>query len=251
MQLTILGSSPSFAAPDDASSGYLIDDDSFHLLVDCGHGILGILRSMIDLSRLNGIIISHMHPDHIFDLVPLRYAYFFERLPGVPLWLPPDGFGVLERLQSAVGLPDNFFTGTFQVQQYWPERSLDMGPLRITFAPTRHYISGYAMRFHSNGDSGRTLTYTADTGWTQPVVDLARDAHLALVEASVPEYHSEEDSYGHLTPDLAGQLAREAGVERLVITHYYHPARDLISRKAADAFGGPVLLAESRMTIPL
>ena len=52
--------------------------------MDCGSGIAGRIPQHVPANRLHGVAISHLHPDHYFDLVPLYYMLKF----GEPR--PPD-----------------------------------------------------------------------------------------------------------------------------------------------------------------
>lgn len=244
MKLTVLGMSPAFPNPNGASSGYLLESGTTHVLIDCGHGVGGRLEAAIDPRDLRAIVISHMHPDHFFDLVPLTYAFRFvyTNAPPVPLLLPPAGLEVLTGLQSALDLSDSFFAEYFDVREYEPASELPLGDVTVRFAPTQHYIDTYAMRFSADGAG--SLIYSADTGWSEEVIELARNASLALVESTSSVYPEEETFHGHLTPELAGRLAREAGVERLVLTHYWMPLGERLRSEAERTFGRPVELAE-------
>jgi ribonuclease BN (tRNA processing enzyme) len=56
----------------------------------------------------------------------------------------------------------------------------------------------------------------------------------------------------HLTPEQAGELAREAGARQLVLTHFYPPVENTDpARVAGGRFGGPVTAARDgdRFTI--
>jgi ribonuclease BN (tRNA processing enzyme) len=97
------------------------------------------------------------------------------------------------------------------------------------------------MRF--TGSENRALVYSSDTAWTERVLKLMRGASLAIVEASVPVYHSDNERLGHLTPELAGRMAREAGVERLVVTHCADRNAEITLQRASEAFGKRVALA--------
>jgi ribonuclease BN (tRNA processing enzyme) len=251
LQLTILGSSPSFANAGGASSGYLASTDATEVLVDCGHGIVGKLQQYANPRSLSAVIISHMHPDHIFDLVPLKYAFLFQSIPSIPLWLPPGGIDTLARLQAAVGLDADFFSQSFAVAEYDPQETLGIGVLEIRFAATKHYIPGNAMRFSTAADGVGDLFFSADTGWTVSVLELARDAALALVEASVLDESHLEPPPGHLSGKQAGRFGREAGVGRLVLTHYYGPIAKQLLEDARRAFGGDVELAREGQTFTI
>lgn len=249
VELTILGASPALPNPGGASSGYLVREDDTALLVDCGHGVVGVLRTVLDVRGLSSIVISHMHPDHFFDLVPLSYAYHFGNLPAVPLYLPPNGLPIMSALEKAVGLESGFFARIFDLRRYDPEETLEVGPLSIRFAPTKHYVPGYAMRFQDG--TGNELVYSSDTALTTAVVDLARGASVAVFESSVPEYGHAGERDGHLDARTAGEMARSADVGMLVITHYPSSQADDVARFASDAFGKPVILAREgeRITV--
>lgn len=125
------------------------------------------------------------------------------------------------------------------------------------------YSRSYAFRIEAGG---RAIVYTGDTGWSERVVDLARGADLlvsevidiagveqamrrnpAIPESALPALlaHMEQD---HLTPRQVGEMAKAAGVGRVVLTHLVPGGDDETesSRYAADVaevFGGPVIVA--------
>lgn len=250
MNLRIIGCGLSFPSPGGASSGYLVESDAARVLVDCGHGVVGKLEAALDLRDLSAIVISHMHPDHFLDLVPLKYAFFFQDIPPVPLLLPPDGRQVLERLQPSLGLADTFFADTFDLAEYDPGSDLGLSGLSIRFAPTLHFVPGYALRI-SKSPGTPALFYSSDTGWTEPVVDLARGAALGLVEATLAEYPPDEEWHGHMTARLAGELGRVAGIPTLVLTHYFSRVAERLQKEAEAGFRGRVEVAQEGQVYPV
>src|SRR5579884_427974 len=244
MDLTILGSSPATENAGGACSGYLVSTGHTRLLVDCGHGVVSVLREVTELKALSAILISHMHPDHFFDLVPLAYGFLFGKVPSIPLFLPPDGAQTLHDLAAAVRLPEGFFERLFQISTYDPTASLRCGEVTITFAHTRHAIPAYAMRFVHDG---RALFYSSDTAPDHRVAALMQDADVALVEATAPLYSEDSDSATiHLDAPSAGRRAREAGVRALILTHTWYPVAAETLSLGGEAFGGPISLARER-----
>jgi ribonuclease BN (tRNA processing enzyme) len=250
MNLRIIGCGLSFPSPGGASSGYVVESQSERLLVDCGHGVVGKLEAALDLRDLSAIVISHMHPDHFLDLVPLKYAFFFQGIPPIPLLLPPGGRQVLERLQPSLGLADAFFADSFDPAEYEPVAVLDLAGFSIRFASTQHFIPGYAMRI-SESPTAPALFYSSDTGWTEPVVSLARGAALGLVEATLLDYPPDEEWHGHMTARLAGKLGRVAGIRRLVLTHYFTPVAQRLQEEAEAGFEGRVEVAKEGQVYPV
>ncbi len=74
MRLRVLGKSPSWQDAGGACSGYLLEDGECAVLIDCGNGVFSKLRSYRDYTRVNAIVISHLHADHFLDLIPYAYA---------------------------------------------------------------------------------------------------------------------------------------------------------------------------------
>jgi len=91
--------------------------------------------------------------------------------------------------------------------------------------------------------------YTGDTGPSSKLARWAAGADLLLAECSLPADLAMEM---HLTPEQAGDLAREAGARRLVLTHFYPPVENSDPARTASArFTGPVSAARDgdRFTI--
>jgi ribonuclease BN (tRNA processing enzyme) len=103
--------------------------------------------------------------------------------------------------------------------------------------------------------AGRSLAYSADTGQTDAVLRLARDADLLLCEASLvePGPGGKDLPEGvHLTGRQAGQYATRAGAGQLVLTHlapWNDPGR--VVDEASQAFAGPMSLAASGVSMVL
>jgi ribonuclease BN (tRNA processing enzyme) len=120
------------------------------------------------------------------------------------------------------------------------QTAIDLGGTVFTFWRNIHPDPCFSMRIENKG---RVLTYIADTEWTDRLVDAARNADLLICESSLYNPYKKVVP-GHLTAGEAGQIAREAGAGRLVLSHLPHFGRheDLVEQAAA-VFEGPVELA--------
>ena len=60
-------------------------------------------------------------------------------------------------------------------------------------------------------------------------------------------------AHGHLTARQAATVAAEAGVRRLVLTHFSqrYPDPQRFADEAAAVFGGEVVVAEDLQTVPV
>jgi ribonuclease BN (tRNA processing enzyme) len=245
MEVIVAGSSAAVPAPGDACSGYLVRAGGRCLLLDCGSGALGRVLAEVSPAQLDAIVISHFHPDHYLDLVPLRYALRYGGSAArPPLYVPPGGATFLAALGHALRGRDEFFSASFALAEYDPCTGLDLGAVRIRFQRTRHDVPTYAMRVEGE----RVLVYTADTAEDPALAAFAAGADLLLCEATVPADPGAVHPGLHLTAPQAGTLGRAAGAKRLVLTHFW-PGFDRaqIAAEAAETFGAsPELAAPGR-----
>jgi ribonuclease BN (tRNA processing enzyme) len=232
-------------------SSYAVDGPDGTLLLDCGPGALeSVWRSGV-IDRLGALFISHMHLDHVLDLVPWTTATTREGLerrlgaaPSLPLWVPAGrGPAVLEAMQAAFGHGLDRVHETFDLREYDVGDTVRACGLELTFVRTAHPEPCFAPRCT---DGEATLVYSADTTAAPELERHAAGADLLLCEATYVEPGPDLERYGHMTGERAADLAARAGVGRLVLTHVM-PFEDENAenlRRTRARFDGPVDLAE-------
>lgn len=232
---TVLGCCGSYPGPGGACSSYLVEDGSVRLWVDAGSGSLANLQRHLTLDRVDAILLSHEHVDHWSDIEGFSVAsHYALDLPPVPLYAPT---GLRRRFRGEAG--------AFTWHEVSDGDSVALGDITVRFRRTDHGPETLAMRFDS---AGRALGYTADTGPAWPVDALGEDLDVLLCEAS---YLSDrEGTLQHLSARQAGAAARQAGAQRLVLTHL----QPIIDRSAArseaeSTFGADVEVAQEGMVI--
>lgn len=254
MRITVLGKSPSWQDADGACSGYLVEEDGFRLLIDCGNGVFGKLRSACDYVDVDAVLITHLHADHILDLVPFSYALSYApRQQPVPvagwpgtdhparpaLHAPPGARKVFRHLARCWGQED-LVEKAFSLTEYEPHEPLSVGPFRVRLREVPHFITTFAVELSSHGSR---FTFSADCSPNQELVDFAQDTQLLLIEATLPR-PERTGIRGHLTPGEAGEHGQRAGAERLILTHYSDEMDAGWARaEAMESYGGPVELA--------
>ena len=249
----VAGSSCSIPRPARACSSYLVDDGETPLALDLGTGALANLRRHVDYDRLGAVVISHMHADHFIDLIPLRYALRYGARPRagkLPVYLPPGGLAMLERLCATFASEGgDFLNDVFTLHEYDPAATLRLGAATLRFAHTAHYIPAFAMRWERDDAS---VVYSADTAPDPRVVALARGAGVFVCEATLLHGQTETGMRGHSSAADAALMAREAGVQRLVLTHYSESstAADL-DDPAREIFRGDVAVADDHLELLL
>jgi ribonuclease BN (tRNA processing enzyme) len=256
VQITVLGKSPAWQDADGACSGYLVQEDGYALLLDCGNSVFSKLRRHLDYVDVDAVLLSHLHADHFLDLIPFSYALTYAPRqqpvpvagwPGTSSPARPELFaprGATEMFRHIVGCWGNegLIEGAFAMQEYDPWDELEAGPFRIRFCEVPHFTRTFAVELASNGH-GR-FTYSADCSPNEQLVSFARGTDLLLIEATLPRPERTGER-GHLTPAEAGQHGREAGAKRLVITHFSDELdAEWAREEAAAAFGAPTELAK-------
>lgn len=253
MRVTVLGKSPAWQDAGGACSGYLVEEGSTSVLADCGNGVFGKLRRVRDYTRTDAVVISHMHADHFFDLIPYAFALAYApRQQPVPIarWsgasdparpalhLPPGGLAVLGTMTDAIGAP-GLIEQAFDAEEFDPGRPLRVGSLEMTFQAVPHFIPTWAIGFRGEGH----FVYGADHRPNDEIVEFAGGAGLLMLEATLPRPERSGER-GHMTPAESGSLAERAGAARLVLTHVSDEMDALWVRAEAEReFSGPVSLA--------
>jgi ribonuclease BN (tRNA processing enzyme) len=216
MKLTVVGCAGTFPGPDSACSSYLLEQDGFRLLVDAGNGSTGVLQKSIGLLDIDAVLISHLHGDHYLDLVTYTYArrYHPDGYPGsLPVHGPSD---IREHIAGAFGRPvDDLLDAVYEFYPVSGPTRVGIGPFDIELGRVNHPIETYGMRFTAGG---RTLAYSADSGVSDDLVKLARQADVFLCEASYLEGEDNPPDI-HLTGKQAAEHAGRADVGRLLLTH--------------------------------
>ncbi len=244
MKLTVIGWWGAYPGPNSASSGYLIEDSGSEedesLLLDCGSGVLSKLYEYTDLNRVNNVILSHYHADHVADIGCMQYAAkvqmsLNERREPLSIYghTLSDFFKSLSYENVSIGKP--FEEGT----------PLVIGPFTFHFKRTLHPGHAFAIRIDSAGTS---LGYSGDTGWDKELIEFFEGVDLLLCESSL--YNKFKGRVeGHLTAGEAGRLAMEAGARELILTHLPHfgDHKELVA-EASEEYNGKIRLAFSGLT---
>jgi ribonuclease BN (tRNA processing enzyme) len=246
IRFTILGKSPAWQDRDGACTGYLARVGELRLLIDCGNGVFAKLRAHEAYERVDDVVLSHLHADHMVDLAPFAYALTYgptlrEGRPG--LHGPSGTRRVLRELCGAWGHA-SLVEDAFDLHEYEQDAELALADARLRFQAVPHYIPSNAIELRDAG-TGKRLVLSGDCGPNEELVAFAQGADLLLIESTrVGGEKDPEGEPGHLTAPQAGAIARRAGVARVVLTHFSDQLdRDELRRLAEAAFDGPVELA--------
>lgn len=213
MILTVLGRYGPYPRPGGACSGYLVEDGTTHVLIDCGAGVLSRLMEYLRPEQLDAIVLSHLHFDHCSDLFVMRYALDQQNVPEgaekrrVPLYLPDEPFETRKAITNGALFDPHTVKGGDEIT---------IGSLTFAFTPMAHPVPVNGMRI--TGKSGTSLFFTGDT---KPYPGMERGAANADALLADACFVDATQTGPHLNVKQACQLARDAGVKTLYLTHLW------------------------------
>ena len=213
-ELTVLGAGPAWSdRPGSSGAAYLLRSGAAAILLDLGHGSFARLIQAIEPSTLDAIVISHLHPDHFIDLVPLRHYLAYQLDP--PRHVRVVGpAGLADRIDALHDRP-GFTAATLDCEPY-PIEPFTIGgftiePRRVTHTPDSH-----AVRI-ARGD-GPGLVYSGDCGVADDLAPLIRAGDTLLVEVSFGAGPVPTGSL-HLDAPAIATLAARTRPGRVLLTH--------------------------------
>jgi ribonuclease BN (tRNA processing enzyme) len=254
IKATILGSGTCVPSLKRSSCSVLVEAGDQKIILDAGPGTMHrLLETNNEIFNINQVIFSHFHPDHTGELVSFIFAnkYPDKDRRKVPL-----------TLIGGKGFKD-FFKGLKKVYGEWIELSpgilkiveldnnkachMDFQSFRLDSTPVNHRPESIALKITSR--NGYSLVYSGDTGFSENLIPLALNTDLFICESALPDHL---ETPGHLTPSLAGEIASQANVSLLVLTHFYPECDQVdIANQCRRTYNGKLVLAEDLMTFEL
>jgi ribonuclease Z len=238
----VLGTAASVPDADHDTVGYVLRGTDWAVLIECGGSPLyRLARLGIEREELEAVILTHGHADHIYGLPMLVQGLWLGgREESLPIYGPLQALDRARQLLELFTLAkrEDMFEIEWKQIPLRPHRAvLSLHGIEITASPVNHASEEtVALRLFSPA-TGQTLVYSSDTEPSSSLADLAAGANLLIHEAA-------GESRGHSSPAQAAEVAREAGVAHLLLTHYPVADTDLEQwRQRASGQGIEVDLA--------
>jgi ribonuclease Z len=267
-ELVFLGTSASAPSVHRGLSSAVVLYQEYRFLVDCGEGTQRqLLRSGLGFRRLDRILLTHGHLDHILGLGGLASTFGrWEAIDRLEIW---GGRWALDRVEMLMDVVFGPTKRPLEIEFYDVERGslleddsftlyafpvIHRGPgcFGYVFAekPRRSFLAEKAdelgvPRGPERGklvkgetivlDSGivvqpddvlgpvqpgAKLVFVGDASTTRNLMEVSRGADALVIEATYVDRESEmAQEFGHLTARQSAQLASDAGVSALILTH--------------------------------
>ncbi|MCI0572870.1 MAG: 3',5'-cyclic-nucleotide phosphodiesterase [Myxococcaceae bacterium] len=201
MKLQVLGCHGG-ELPSCRSTCFLVDDV---LALDAG--ALTSTLSLERLCRVDHVLITHSHLDHVKDLPLMADLVVGRRKTPVTLWASTACARTLrENLFNDALWPDFTRIPTrknpvLRIRSFRPGSTFQVGPFRVRSVPVSHPVESCGFVIRSDGCA---LAISGDTGPTErfwKVLNATEDLQALLVETSFPNGLQQlADVSGHLTP---------------------------------------------------
>jgi ribonuclease Z len=284
-ELTFLGTSAAAPSIHRGLSAQILSYRDQRFLIDCGEGTQRqILRSGLGFRRLNRILITHGHLDHILGLAGLLSTFSrWEAIEKLEIWAGEYAMERIHDLLFGVVLRGAKPLFELDLRIIEPGLLIEEGDLRVTAFPVTHrgpgcfgflfeerekrpfladradelgipagpvrkeLVSGKKVRLPDgrriNPDDvlgpprrGARFMHVGDCGSTRGLAAFAQDADALVIEATYLSYEAElANQFGHLTAAAAAELALEAGVGSLYLTHISRRYRERDIQAEAEA----------------
>lgn len=206
MKLTILGFMGGYPADGVGTTAYLLESHGFHLLMDVGSGAVLALEKHLDPKKLDALILTHYHPDHIADMGVLQHIFQLKE--------PDKVLPIYGHTESPLHqLRDHTFTKGIDYEGNEP---ITIGPFRISFLKTAHPVPCYALAI-TEEETGKKLVFTADSGYLEAFIPFSKNADVLLADTNF--FRGQEGHKVHMTPLEVGKIAEAANVQKLILTH--------------------------------
>jgi len=195
------------------------------------------------------LLYTHIHPDHIADLVPFLFACKYSDLPRQEDLLCLGGSGFkhhVDQLKKIYGSwiePQSYH---LVIKEIFGNPFL-FRELKISAKPMAHLPESVGYRIELK--DGKSMAISGDTDYCKNMIDLALEVDLLILECSFPD---EKKVEGHLTPSLAGRIGSESRCKKLLLIHFY-PVCDQfdILKQVREVYRGEVIMGEDLMRIKI
>ena len=240
--ITLLGTGTCQIEHERRASSVLLALDGLPILFDCGHGIVQrLLEAGVQHNQLNHIILSHFHPDHVSDLIPLLHAGAWSRRDprrtNLHIYGPAGTQKLVDGLMSVFGA-SSFTQPSYAVQVH----EVMEGPFEIG---THHFefislppANNHGLRFTWNG---KRYAITGDSHFHEQEIAFLSQVDLAIIDS------------GHLEDAEIVKLAAQSQAKVIVCSHLYREldAINLQSQASDAGYRGTIVIGRDFMSFVL
>ncbi len=239
MKLTCFGKYGPYPKGGKSTSCYMLEHEGKNIIIELGCGALSKVLEKLRIADIDAVFLSHLHADHMGDMLTLRYALKASKVSGeieepIPVYLPAKPEPESQMLSSNPMMDTRFIDDDMNTQLFG---------LNISFAFMPHPYPSYAMKFEAEG---KTFVYSGDTKENDRLAPFAKDADLFLMEAALLEKDVHSSS-AHLSAVEAGKIGKQSGAKKMLVTHLFpnYDPEDVLE-EVRRSYKGAQLIEENK-----
>jgi len=219
MKLTILGSGYFIPTKTRNNSGYLLEIANELILLDSGSGVLRqYLKTDRSLWEISKIFYSHLHLDHIADLLPILFTRKYSEPENqedteLLIFAHKDFLPIIEGYE-------NLF-GKWIINEKFPYsfRPIEPGNYSFTSFEVKVFQGNHtpqSLMYSFKDSTGKLLLYASDTDLSDELILASKGVDLLIIECSCTDT---DPKPGHMTPAKIAMLIQEAKPKITLLTH--------------------------------
>ncbi len=254
MKLTVLGAGTFVAEINRTASGYLLEIEDKKIIFDFGRGtIRNLLELGHNLENLDKIFISHVHADHLLELINFIIHLVInpdkKRKYGLDISdkkyqvYGPEGLkNSINSILDAVSFNKQNLEEIISIKEIAPKQILTFDNYTIVPFQAMHNKGLNALGYRVK-KSEKIFFYSGDTTYCESIIEGAKDADLAIIEACL------KSSENHMNGIEAGLVATKANVKLLMLTHIARTYLSDVEEDLRKTYGGKYLIAEDKLCV--
>ncbi|MGC9057197.1 MAG: MBL fold metallo-hydrolase [Candidatus Saccharicenans sp.] len=255
VKVTFLGTGGAVATANRDNTSLLLEIDSELVLFDCpGSLTTKILRAGYRPEKITAILITHIHPDHIYGWPFLVHSLRRER-QSVRLFGSKETINFSRQLLDLFRLQDEKILFRSEPQVLFPGEEIELSAgIKITGYPVSHHSSSLAFKVTAPSIS---LVFSGDTAFDDSMVKAAQNSDCLIHDCSAPSRFFERVPFlaaYHTSSLMLGKLAERAGVKNLIPCHFFDDfgfSMEEIKEEIRKNFSGDLIIPEDGQSIIL
>jgi ribonuclease Z len=263
MEICFLGTGAPYPDPQRGSSAILVDAGSARMLFDCGRAcVQQMARLQIRPASITHCFLTHGHYDHVADYALLVLtSWRFGRNHKLQVYGPPGTKAMSDALFQEAYKIDIAARKALKKSDADPDININVTEMRdgavvegegwrVRAIEVAHWPIPISLGFLIEGD-GKRAFFSGDTAPCDAVRNGAAGVDVLIHEAM---YFAKDSGHyrSHSHPERVGEVARQAGVKQLILTHLQPDAeRERLLNDAGQAFNRAIVMATDQMRLVL
>jgi len=243
MEITILGSGGYIPNKNQVSTGYLIENNGKYILLDCGAGTLWrMIQLNFKWQKINEILISHTHSDHINDLFAIIFSQLNRkktlRILGPKNIKEVEKF-IYQQMTNQCKPPKFVFSNI-------TDKRIKIGGLKIKNLAVKHSLQIPELAYKISTGK-KTVVFSSDLG---PLID--KKSLIRFIKGTdilIGDAKGEKE--GHLSLKELSKIAAKAHVKKLILSHQDIRYKKEMLRDCKKYFFGKIIAAKDLMKVKI